>query len=171
MWNPIQEEIGNIDGPIQKLPTAARKKEKLQQQLLQPQQCEHQEANPVSHFDNNDNTVRMQRKVNKSGVKAMAAACLVLLLLITMMTFTGSSDCDDNPCGSHGTCRYWTVQRYLDESSSLRSPPLLFVGFVSPLHLFARVSPSFALVLSVPASNLHVSMSRVHMLISVRACV
>ena len=91
MWNPIQEEIGNIDGPIQ-WPTAARKKEKLQQQLLQPQQCEHQEANPVSHFDNNDNTVRVQRKVNKSGVKAMAAACLVLLLLITIMTFTGSSN-------------------------------------------------------------------------------
>ena len=131
----FQEEIGNIDGPIQKLPTAARKKEKLQQQLLQPQQCEHQEANPASHFDNIDNTVRMQRKVNKSGVKAMAAAicaCLVLLLLITMMTFTGSSDCDDNPCGSHGTCRYWTVQRYLDESSFFRFSPLssLF-GFVS----------------------------------------
>ena len=163
MRNPIQEEIDNIDGPIQKLPTAARKNEKLQQQLLQPQQCEHQEANPVSHFDNNDNTVRMQRKVNKSGVKAMAAACLVLLLLITIMTFTGSSDCDDNHCGSHGTCRYWTVQQYHDESSFFRFAPLFFVRFcLSSASFGQNFSPSFALVLSVPARNLHVSMSRVH---------
>ena len=84
MWNPIQEEIGNIDGSIQKLPTAARKKEKLQQQLLQPQQCEHQEANPVSHFDNNDNTVRMQRKVSKSGVKKM---CYIVIFLLVFAIF------------------------------------------------------------------------------------
>ena len=31
--------------------------------------------------------------------------------------------CDENPCGSHGTCRYWTVQQYHDKSPSLRSPP------------------------------------------------
>ena len=104
MWNPIQEEIGNIDGPIPKLSTAARKKEKLQQQVLQPQQCEHQVANPVSHFDNNDNTVQMQRKVNKSGVKAMAAACLVLLLLITIMTwaFTCSDGWTGPQCDHDG---------------------------------------------------------------------
>ena len=109
MWNPIQEEIGNIDGPIQKLPTAARKKKKLQQQLLQPQQCEHQEANPVSHFDNNDNTVRMQRKVNKRFVKAMATAicaCLVFLLILAW-AFGGECPVLNNPCGSHGT---WHLQ-------------------------------------------------------------
>ena len=35
------------------------------------------------------------------------------------LTCEHPTGCDENPCGSHGTCRYWTVQQYHDESSSL----------------------------------------------------
>ena len=92
------------------------------------------------------------------------ALCVVVgALLLFALFHEHPTGCDENPCGSHGTCRYWTVQQYHDESSFFRFAPLFFVRFcLSSASLCQSFSPPFALVLSVPARNLHVSMSRVH---------